>query len=224
MNQHDSRQHFQLERIILFSDAVFAIAITLLVLEIKLPEAGHLITDAEFDNGLLQVVPRLIGFLVSFFLIGFYWTTHHRIFAHVIRYDHMLLRLNLLLLLFIVLLPFSTSLLAEYSYLGKPYFVYYLNLGFIGLSVFFLQLYLNKPIRLLKSTYDSPRQQRFDRAHLLSVPLIFFTGAGLALSHSPAALMISKFIYLFIGPVKVLLKKILLPAITVKHRETHPAS
>jgi uncharacterized membrane protein len=210
MSHPENRQHFQLERIILFSDAVFAIAITLLVLEIKLPDTVQPATAAAFDDHLLSVVPRLFGFLVSFFLIGFYWTTHHRIFATVIRYDHILLRLNLLLLFFIVLLPFSTSLLAEYSYLGRPYVVYYLNLGFVGLSVFFLQMHLNKRILLLRSSYESPRQQRFDSAHLLSIPLIFFSGSALALSHSPVSLLLSKFIYLLIGPVKFLLKKIIL--------------
>ena len=212
MNQPENRAHFQLERVILFSDAVFAIAIPLLVLEVKLPSSNLPVTAAVFDENLLEVVPRLIGFLISFFLIGFYWITHHRIFANVIRYDKTLLRLNLLLLLFIVLLPFSTSLLAEYNYLARPYAVYYLNIGFVGLSVFLLQLHLTKPIRLLRSTYDTPMHQRLDRAHLLSIPLIFFLGAALAASGLFILLTISKFIYLLIGPVKLLFKKVYRPA------------
>ncbi len=212
MNQPENRAHFQLERIILFSDAVFAIAITLLVLEIKLPSSNLPVTAAIFDENLLEIVPRLIGFLISFLLIGFYWMTHHRIFAHVIRYDKTLLRLNLLLLLFIVLLPFSTSLLAEYNYLARPYAVYYLNIGCVGFSLFLLQLHLTKPIRLLRSCYDTPLQQRLDRAHLLSIPLIFFTGAILAASGSFVLLTCSKFVYLFIGPVKLIFKKIYKPA------------
>ena len=208
MSQSEHKQHFQLERIILFSDAVFAIAITLLILDIKLPDKEQLITKELFDNNLEGIVPRLIGFLVSFFLIGFYWTIHHRIFTHVIRYDRTVLRLNLLLLLFIVLLPFSTSLVAEYNYLTRPYSIYYINLGLIGLSLFFLQLYLTTPVHLLCSSYESPRHRRFDCAHLLSIPVIFFIGAGFAASDLPILLFISRFIYLLIGPVKFVLKKI----------------
>ena len=78
----EEKKEFQLERIILFSDAVFAIAITLLVLEIKVPEIeGH--TDIDLLNTLLHLTPKFIGFFVSFFVIGQNWVVHHKLFCFV---------------------------------------------------------------------------------------------------------------------------------------------
>src|SRR5712675_1560100 len=106
---------FQLERMILFSDAVFAIAITLLVIEIKVPLIDrHVATDALLLNALDELIPKFIGFFISFFIIGLYWTIHHRMFGYVINYTRRLLWLNLIFLLAVVLMPFSTAFYSEY--------------------------------------------------------------------------------------------------------------
>ncbi|MBK9959255.1 MAG: DUF1211 domain-containing protein [Chitinophagaceae bacterium] len=99
-NLHNElRKEFQLERLILFSDAVFAIAITLLVIEIKIPELPH---DSVTDKGLLialrNLIPKFIGFLVSFLLIGQYWIVHHRLFGYVINFTDRLIWLNIFLI------------------------------------------------------------------------------------------------------------------------------
>ena len=96
-----NRDAFQLERLILFTDAVFAIAITLLVIELKVPELEHR-TEHEALNALARLVPKFIGFLISFFIIAIYWTAHHRIFRFVRHLDARLIWLNLLFLLSIV--------------------------------------------------------------------------------------------------------------------------
>ena len=98
---NELKKEFQLERLMLFSDAVFAIAITLLVLEIKIPDKEFLrehggISDGTILNSLSHLVPKFIGFLISFMLIGLYWTIHHRMFGFVTSYDRKLLFLNLL--------------------------------------------------------------------------------------------------------------------------------
>src|SRR5438309_1273028 len=108
--QHELKKEFQLERMILFSDAVFAIAITLLALEIKVPAIDrHLATDALLANSLGELIPKFIGFFFSFFIVGLYWTIHHRTFGYVVDYTSKLLRLNLIFLLAVVLMPFSTA-------------------------------------------------------------------------------------------------------------------
>jgi len=83
---------FQLERMILFSDAVFAIAITLLVIEIKIPDKEFLkehadLSDRTLLHSLSQLVPKFTGFLISFSLIGLYWSIHHRLFGFVTNYN-----------------------------------------------------------------------------------------------------------------------------------------
>ncbi len=98
-----------------FSDGVIAIAITLLVLEIRVPEAHG---AAELWRALWELWPAYLGYLISFLIIGIMWANHHTIFRYIGRTDHYLVVINLLLLLCIAFIPFPTALLAEY--LGHP--------------------------------------------------------------------------------------------------------
>src|SRR5947209_9460640 len=89
--QHELKKEFQLERMILFSDAVFAIAITLLAIEIKVPAIDrHIATDDMLLKSLDELVPKFVGFFVSFYIIGLYWTIHHRMFGFVVNYNRKL--------------------------------------------------------------------------------------------------------------------------------------
>src|SRR5450631_3763022 len=113
--QNELKKEFQLERLILFSDAVFAIAITLLVIELKIPEIPRQwVTETKLVEILANLIPKFVGFLISFFIIGLFWTIHHRMFGYVVNYNPKLLWLNLIFLLFIVIMPFSTSFYSEY--------------------------------------------------------------------------------------------------------------
>src|SRR5579884_4245879 len=94
-------------RIEAFSDGVFAIAITLLVLEIKVPSG-----PGDLSRQLLQQWPAYLSFLISFTFIGIMWMNHHRLFTHIARSDDVLLILNLLLLLGVTIVPFPTAVLA----------------------------------------------------------------------------------------------------------------
>src|SRR5579863_1392221 len=97
--QNELKKEFQLERMIFFSDAVFAIAITLLAIDLKIPEISKkLITEEKLDSTLVELIPRFISFLISFFLIGNFWMTHHRMFGFVVNYSRKLLVVNLFLL------------------------------------------------------------------------------------------------------------------------------
>jgi uncharacterized membrane protein len=93
-----------------FSDGVFAIAITLLVLDLRVPRG----LQRGLTDALLSLWPSYAGYLVSFMIIGIIWVNHHAVFRNIARADRPLLFLNLLLLLFVVAIPFATGLLAEY--------------------------------------------------------------------------------------------------------------
>lgn len=95
-------------RIEAFSDGVFSIAATLLVLELKPPTAS-----VPFWQGLLAQWPGFLSFLLSFLFIGIMWINHHRLFNHVGRSDDALMAVNLLLLLGVVWIPYPTSLMAQ---------------------------------------------------------------------------------------------------------------
>jgi uncharacterized membrane protein len=106
---------FNTGRVEAFSDGVFAIAITLLILDIRLPDTRDAATlsDAGLRDELLGLWPSYLAYLVSFLLIGMIWINHHRMFHHIVRVDGRMLGLNVLLLADVAFLPFPTSVLAE---------------------------------------------------------------------------------------------------------------
>ncbi len=103
-------------RIEAFSDGVFAIAITLLILDMKVPRGIE--QPDQLARALLAQWPSYLAFLTSFATIGVMWLNHHRLFTLIRRADHLLMILNGLLLMGVCVVPFPTSLLAEY--LGHP--------------------------------------------------------------------------------------------------------
>lgn len=98
-------------RIEAFSDGVFAIAITLLILEIHVPESA---LDSDLRKALLHLWPSFLAFLASFMTIGVIWLNHHRLFSLIQKCDDGLIAFNLLLLLGVTWLPFPTALLAQH--------------------------------------------------------------------------------------------------------------
>ncbi len=106
-------------RIEAFSDGVFAIAITLLVLELRVPDApaGHL------AEALLHQWPAYASYVVSFLIIGIIWVNHHAMFQHIVKADRTLVFLNLLLLLCVSFIPFPTALLADFFHAGADQYV-----------------------------------------------------------------------------------------------------
>lgn len=174
--KHDvSRIGFQLERFIFFSDGVFAICITLLVIEIKIPElAEH--TDRALLHYLSATSLKFFGFLLSFCIIGHYWIVHHRIFGYVKRATNWLLWLNLSFLLTVVLLPFSSGLFGEYGSninMDVPYFIYVLNMCLTGIVNCWLWIYVSNPKRDLL-THKIPRGRiNLGIIKSLVIPVVF---------------------------------------------------
>ncbi len=140
------RAKFQLERIALFSDAVFAIAMTLLVIEIKVPVVSFdpAVFDKELSHALSEMIPEFVGFFISFVVIGNYWRAHHTIFGYVTDYDRKLLVLNMMFLLSIVCMPFTTALMSKYIFF-KPYIFYCVNVICSGLIQLRLWHYVTNP-------------------------------------------------------------------------------
>src|SRR4051795_7699837 len=98
-------------RIEAFSDAVIAVAITLLALDLHVPDPGG---SASLAHRLGEQWPNYAAYVVSFLTIGIIWINHHAMLQRLVSVDHAILVLNLLLLLTIGVLPFSTALMAEY--------------------------------------------------------------------------------------------------------------
>ena len=98
-------------RLEMFSDGVFAIAITLLIIEIRVPELEH---GDSLRHALWQQWPSYLGYVLSFVIIGIMWVNHHMLFRFITRSSHGLLLMNGLLLLCVAFIPFPTAVLAEY--------------------------------------------------------------------------------------------------------------
>jgi uncharacterized membrane protein len=130
MNVHNKKET-AFERVIFFSDAVIAIALTLLALELKIeiPDSEHL-TFA----GLFSPWHQYIAFLLSFINIASVWHTHHKFFTHIEKMDEKLIYLNLCWLFFIVILPFATSVLS--SHFGDTAAIFLYSCNIFLLSIF----------------------------------------------------------------------------------------
>lgn len=125
-------QDQQLERLTFFSDAVFAIAITLLVIEIHVPHPADG-SDASWLHALVELLPHFVGFVLSFFVVGALWVAHHRVFGMLRHYDPAIVWPNLLLLMAVAFMPFSSALMSTHPTDRVPEWFYAGNLFVAGL-------------------------------------------------------------------------------------------
>jgi uncharacterized membrane protein len=167
-----------LERLIFFSDAVFAISITLLALEIRLPAGEETLNNVELAAALLSIWPKYFGFVLSFLVIGFFWISHHRKFRYIWRYDRRLIFLNLLLLMVIAFIPFPTSVLSEHGNRTATIF-YALVIILGGLISIAMWWYATDHNRLTDPQLDA-RQRRKEITMPLITICIFAISIGLS--------------------------------------------
>jgi len=185
-----------------FSDGVFAVAITLLVLNIKftgLDSRGNLLDDQRLWNILYDQWPLLVAYLTSFATIGIMWINHHRLFTHIKRTDTGLLLLNLLLLLIIVFIPVPTALLAEYIVLPNDHVAAIIYSGTnVVLAICFnlLWRYASYHNRFLGKNVDTRAVAAISRQYMFG-PLLYLVAFGLAWFNTPASLVLNFMLALF---------------------------
>jgi uncharacterized membrane protein len=165
-------------RIVAFSDGVFAIAITLLVLNLEVAKG---LTEGQIDNALWEQREFFLAYAISFAVIGRFWLVHHRFFSEVEAFDGRLIGLNLLYLGFVVLIPFSSELLGEYGGKTTALVFYSVNLAIVVL----LGLLMSADARRRGLTSIDDRTHRENRVRsayiagifLLSIPFAYFAPA-----------------------------------------------
>ena len=179
----NDREHAKLERLTFFSDAVFAIAMTLLVIEVRLPEL-HAPTDQSLAQALVDLLPNYIGFIISFLVIGRFWTGHHRLMAMIDRADPALIRANLLLLMAIAFMPFPTAVLSDHSLLRVAIGFYTAYLMLVGVAnVRAIKVALRHLSRNDPEAVEDARQLR----HSMWSPIVIAGSGFVAGMVSPAA-------------------------------------
>lgn len=126
------------QRLEAFSDGVYAIVITLLILDIRIPE----VDPAVLGPALVQLIPQLLTYVLSFFIVGLYWHAHHHVSVQVKQVNSPFIWLNLVWLLFVSVLPFPTALLGRYALQPIPLTIYGFNLILVNLTGFVITYYL----------------------------------------------------------------------------------
>src|SRR5256885_10953866 len=180
-----------------FSDGVFAVAITLLVLNIRTPDI--LLDDARLWHELLNQWPKLAAYVTSFATIGIMWLNHHRLFVHIKRINTVLVLLNLSLLLFIVFVPVPTALLAEYVELPDQHAAAIIYSGtFVLMACCFnlLWRYASYHNRLLGKDVDTRAVASISRQYL-GGPLLYLIAFGLAFISVAASIIFLLVLALF---------------------------
>jgi uncharacterized membrane protein len=119
------------KRIETLVDGIFAIAMTLLVLNLSIPLTGS-VTNSQLIQALVVIAPKFFIYGLSFILLAVFWAVHHRQFSSVKYADNKLLWINIIWLMFVVLVPFSTSIVGEYGNLESANVIFDLNMLFIG--------------------------------------------------------------------------------------------
>jgi uncharacterized membrane protein len=170
-------------RVLALSDGVFAVAITLLVLTIQvpnLPPTSSLITlNTQLLDSLLALWPTVLGYIISFLVVGAYWRAHRHIFRHIKRYDAAFLTLNLLLLLTVSFLPLPTGVIGRYPGSWVAVVFYALSLALTGVMTFLLWWYASRAYRLIDAHLEK-NIIRYYEIRFLIPPAIFLLSIGLA--------------------------------------------
>ena len=124
-----------IQRIETLSDGVFAIALTLLVLDIRVPFRDHIIYEKDLMSAFGKLAPKLLTYFLSFMTLGIFWTAHSSQFHFIEKSDRNFNWINLSFLLFVTITPFTTAFLSEYLDFKFAIAIYWLNLFLLGIML-----------------------------------------------------------------------------------------
>lgn len=174
------------ERMLFFSDGVFAIIITILVLEIKVPEIG---SDIPLSESLAEMRPSISAFIVSFLIVGMYWVAHRSVYSQVRYVDRNTIWLNLLFLMPTSMVPFAAGVLSEYGDEPSALHVYGVVLIVASLFLLLLVSYLSRHPGLLWQA-ENKRTRRVSIVTYGSPLLVYIIAMVVAFWEPLAALIL----------------------------------
>ena len=145
------------------SDGIYAVAMTLLVIDLKLPDAAALHASNDVLNGLVALLPKALAWVMSFFVLSLFWLGHHRVFNHVRHVDSTVLVWNLFQLACVSLMPFSSALIGEAAGSFAAQVVYSTNMALLGIAA----------LAISRHVYRHPELTR------ASIPMASYRGARL---------------------------------------------
>lgn len=190
-------------RLLALSDGIFAFAMTLLVLQIDVPDSA-VVTADKLPAYVRDQGPHALSYAISFVVIATYWRVHHRLFRLIRGHDQGLISLNILCLFLVSFLPFPTDLVGEYS--ASRFAVIFYSVSMIVTSLTFSGLwYYASHDRRLIHEHVSAHKVRYQLLHGLSVPIVFLISIGVALIQPDVA----RYSWLLLGPSRWLTDRLL---------------
>jgi uncharacterized membrane protein len=192
-----------------FNDGIFAIAITLLVLELRIPDIPSVQIDALFLPSMVNIFPKILGFALSFFIITHYWLSFRRMFSFIPSIDRTLVRLDILFLFFIVLMPFPTYLLGIYGDHFSVVVFYSIIIAINSLLLCLIWNYASKNPELIDQNLSENFIEYLSLRNLIPV-LTFLLSVIIALVNPFLAMISWSSMLVTLPLVKIRYKKILL--------------
>jgi uncharacterized membrane protein len=192
-------EEIEYDRVLFFSDAIFAIAITLLVVDLQVPDVPHL----DSADQLRDSIPQMSGFALSFAVIGLFWIAHHGLFRHIKGLNRQLVLLNLVFLGCVAFLPYPTSLLSAAGDQAPATVFYAASIAATGLAEAAVWLYAVH-IRELALPGVPPSVHRWVLLRILRTPVVFLASIPVALFR-PA---LAKYLWLLVFVSGLVLRRL----------------
>ncbi|MCR4336684.1 MAG: TMEM175 family protein [Candidatus Omnitrophica bacterium] len=186
---------FSTHRLDAFSDGVFAIVITLLVLELRIPEVTGEHLSHELKHGLKELLPKFISFVVSFLYISIYWINHQQLFHLIKKFDRGIFWLNSLFLMCLTFIPFPTALIGSYPHERIAVIFYGVAMMATALSFVLMKMYI-----LSREKDEHASSVKHSPIYLLAGPVLYLLAVLLAMvniSFAIAIYLLIPVIYLF---------------------------
>jgi uncharacterized membrane protein len=166
-------------RIETLCDGVLAIAMTLMIFNIRVPEMPREQAGSRLAGELFQLWPRFVVYVVSFVMLGIYWVGHHNQFHYIRRTDRVLLWINIVFLMFVTLIPFSTALMGQYPSQRLSVDIYAITLILVGISLYIHWWYATSSHRLVDEELD-PQLITLAKRRIIRAPVILLLAVAVS--------------------------------------------
>lgn len=177
-----------------FTDGVFAIVVTLLVLDFQLPVGT---TTSNLGNGLRHILPVLGTYALSYTIVGLYWIFHHTVSHTVKSVDTRIMWMNIIHIMFIGLIPFTTSVLGKFTFIPWAIAIYGINILLINLTGWFITFYLYRHQGLLVEKLGRSAFAAQNRQYI-KIALLYAIGIAIAFILPEISIYIYGFVTLYL--------------------------
>jgi len=174
---------FSKNRVEAFSDGIFAIIITLLVLEIKVPHIHEYNSASELRQSLTSLLPKFFSWIISFFTVAVIWVNHHKIFKQIKQIDSGIFWWNAFLLLWTSFIPFPTAVLGDYPENQTSVVLYGVVMSLMAVSFTLMRFYAIRRKDILEDSVNLSNFKTGTRLSLIFGPVMYLSGVVLGFIH-----------------------------------------